>query len=692
MMNYGKSIVTSQDKTGISTVYGEEIRICGSEAAQKAIREFSKYGLISFSKEQNFKSTRYAFSFFKPVAKLRELYNLGDEVLILCCADTIGEFKSRTKDFIDYLLGTSTEYKNRLDKVTCFLLDECETIQEIIAADRRQNPDARLIVPFSYSELSAGLTEDALLDRLRSFLYERDLFGVATPLSSDSLFFGKDRTNTISELYGRYRQGEHGGVFGLRRIGKTSVLNLLKQRVRQDNGVAVFFDMSMLHHQRWNSLLHTIVLRIQEEYSFSDFEADSVCLPIDFELPNAASRYNEPKAPISFEEDMKSLYRALGNRRILLIFDEVEQIGFNTSPTEHWRSGNDALFFWQAIRAVYQMNPELFCFVIAGVNPKCIEISTINGTDNPIFNMLSSLYISLFDISDVKEMITSIGGHIGLKFQEEIFANMIDDYGGHPFLTRKVCSMINAEVLNENQQRPYTITKNRYKSQATRFQSELESVIQQILAVLEEYYPDEYELLKELALNGSDAFKRKLKRGDHSATHLIGYHLIVNEDNQFYFQIKAVESYIQDVYQYDRVLKTQEEKWSTVSIRRNRIEAKLRNLLKTQLQLGFGRKAKDRLLELVVSISKDEGQQKRMRAKGTLEEAMEELYLLQLGQLIQKEWQKYEPIFSDKRKFEMYLGVINEFRIDAHAKDLDEENLAILNYAFKFFEEPLEIR
>ena len=317
------SIVAPQDKIGISKINGQEIRICGSQVAKEAIQEFAKYGTISFSKDQPFKSSYFAYSFFKPVAKLRELYNLGDEILILCCSNTLQQFKSRTKDFIDYLLGSNTEYKNRLDKVTCFLLDECEDIQRIITEDRRQNPDARLIVPFSYSEISNGLSEEMLLNRLRSFLYERDLFGVASPLNSNSTFFGKDRTNSISELYGRYRQGEHGGVFGLRRIGKTSILNLLKQRVQQDNGVAVYFDMSMLHHQRWNSLLHSIIKRIEDEYAFSSLDADYLQLPKDFSLPEGASRYNEPKAPASFGEDMKMLYRALGNRRILLIFDEI---------------------------------------------------------------------------------------------------------------------------------------------------------------------------------------------------------------------------------------------------------------------------------------------------------------------------------------------------------------------------------
>jgi hypothetical protein len=634
------SIVTPQDTIGISRSYGQEIHIYGSQTVQAAIREFAKYGTITFSKEQLFKSTNYAYSFFKPVAKLRELYNLGDEMLILCCSNTLQEFKSRTKDFIDYLLGTSTEYKNRLDKVTCFLLDDCENIQQIITDDRRQNPDTRLIVPFSYAEFSNGLSEEMLLCRLRSFLYERDLFGVASPLNSDSTFFGKDRTNSISELYGKYRQGEHGGVFGLRRIGKTSILNLLKLRVRQDNGVAVYFDMSMLHHQRWNSLLHSIVERIENEYAYSNLEADIVQLPSGFTLPEAASRYNEPKAPISFGEDMRSLYHALGNRRILLIFDEIEQIGFTTSPTEHWKDGNDALYFWQVIRAVYQMNPELFSFVIAGVNPKCIEISTINGIDNPIFNMLTPLYISLFDIGDVKEMLTSIGGHIGLYFDEEVFAKMIDDYGGHPFLTRRVCSMINSEILKDGDERPFKVTKYRYSSRSEQFQSELESVIQQILAVLEEYYPDEYYLLKKLALDGSDAFKRELRRGDHSATHLIGYHLIKKEENTYYFQIKAVESYIRDVYRYDRVLQSIEEKWAQVSVRRNKIEDKLRSLIQVQLQSGFGKKAKEHLIELASRSSKDDNQIRRMNAKGALDEAIKELYLPQVGVIISKDWDK----------------------------------------------------
>ena len=80
-------------------------------------------------------------------------------------------------------------------------------------------------------------------------------------------YFWKDRTNIISELYARYKQGEAGGLFGLRRIGKTSILNLLKLRVDDSGGIAVYFDCSGLHHHRWNELLKYIIIDIVDQYA-----------------------------------------------------------------------------------------------------------------------------------------------------------------------------------------------------------------------------------------------------------------------------------------------------------------------------------------------------------------------------------------------------------------------------------------
>lgn len=320
------TLFSSNDITGIAYIKGAPLSIKGNQQVYTAIKALSKYGLITFSKEYIFKSTKYTFHFLKPISKLRQLYNLGDEVLILCANDGFAQFKSRTKDFLDFMLTTThSEYRNRLDKITCFLIDSYDNIADLVKQDRIDNPDTRLIVPFSYNELSNGITEDFLQSRMRLFLYERDLFGIASPLQNDNLFFGKDRTNIISELYGKYRQGEQGGLFGLRRIGKTSILNLLRLRVEQMGGVAVYFDCTKYHHLRWNSFLHQIINEIQERYSFLNRSEKHIALPKEFDLAlNPESRYIEDQASLSFEKDLKKLYEAFSSQRILLIFDEIE--------------------------------------------------------------------------------------------------------------------------------------------------------------------------------------------------------------------------------------------------------------------------------------------------------------------------------------------------------------------------------
>ena len=84
-MTQTSSIVTATDKVGIvkNGYNGTPIEICGTPQARAAITAFSKYGLVTFSRLQEFKSSRYSIHFFKPVDKLKQLYNLGDEMLIL---------------------------------------------------------------------------------------------------------------------------------------------------------------------------------------------------------------------------------------------------------------------------------------------------------------------------------------------------------------------------------------------------------------------------------------------------------------------------------------------------------------------------------------------------------------------------------------------------------------------------------
>lgn len=681
-----------REKTGIITKRSsnQEIQIKGGEKVRNAIKSLSRFGLITFSREQYFKGTHFTIHFIKPTSSLQNLYNLGNEVLILCCSDGMRDFKSRTKDFLDYLLTTTEEYRNRLDRVTCFLIDENEDICKIVQEDRLENPEARLIVPFYINELQEQINEDFLQNRMRDFLYERDLFGIASPLQNDMLFFGKDRSNVISELYGRYKHGEQGGLFGLRRIGKTSVLNLLRLKIEQDNGAAVYFDCSRYHHQKWNGFLRLIIETIHEQYFRNETGEDETCHKSNFQFDDINVRYSEEQASISFEKDMYSLYQDLGNKRILLIFDEIESISFTTSPSEHWSNGNDALFFWQTLRSIVQSKNEIFSFVIAGVNPKCVEINKINKFDNPIFGILRPIYMSLFDFEDIKNMVSSIGRHLGLAFEEEVYTKLVDDYGGHPFLTRQVCSRINCDLLEEKEIRPFLVRKYRYDKHSQEYQLAMTEIITQILGVLMDYYPVEFNLLKKLALDGRNSFKKELSSGEKSIQHLLGYCLIEEEGGEYFIRIKSIEQYLKSQYINDQTLNSQKDKRARLNIRRDTIETKLRNIIFYNLKQKYGTKAKEKLMDYIKGTTTDKIQEKKIRDV-SLKLAMEELYFSQLKNIMLKDWKDYQVNFNDKVKFEQFFDLINASRGPGdHSKTVSEEDELMYNIAFKYFEKCLE--
>jgi hypothetical protein len=66
------------------------------------------------------------------------------------------------------------------------------------------------------------------------------------------------------------------------------------------------------------------------------------------------SKYSEKFAASSFERDMKLIVASLGKKPALLIFDEIENISPSSASSDHWRTGNDFVYFWQTLRSVFQ--------------------------------------------------------------------------------------------------------------------------------------------------------------------------------------------------------------------------------------------------------------------------------------------------------------------------------------------------
>lgn len=175
----------------------------------------------------------------------------------------------------------------------------------------------------------------------------------------------------------------------------------------------------------------------------------------------------------------------------------------------------------------------------------------------------------------------------------------------------------------------------------------------------------------------------------------LGSNLMIGMEGElrmFYTLILFAEEHKTDEYKSSNSQSNEESKWLErlieINIRRNAIEKKLRSIVLnfirySSLQEKTQLVAKDRILAIIDSAKR--GQFANLHA----EQIMESNYMWSdLIKLIKKEWPLFERIFADQNEFSKHCDIIND-RPDAHAKQIDEADMAMYRRSLKWMEDIL---
>jgi len=100
---------------------------------------------------------------------------------------------------------------------------------------------------------------------------------------------------------------------------------------------------------------------------------------------------------------------------------------------------------------VHQSSNGKLTFGVTGVNPYIFNVPLVNEKDNPILLGVSPLYLTSLTEVAVREMVRTIGRYMGIEFEEEVYKWLFDQYGGHPFFVRKVCSLVYGKVRKKTE-------------------------------------------------------------------------------------------------------------------------------------------------------------------------------------------------------------------------------------------------
>ena len=318
-------------------------------------------------------------------------------------------------------------------------------------------------------------------------------------------FFG--RSELIQELVNRHRSSEHTGLFGLRKSGKTSIIYAIERHLKANNELFLSIDCESpsIHKLRWNELLRKIV------FEFKKIKKSK------FKINEEIERYNEINAADSFQCDMLRIYESKKRISTLIIFDEIERISPSTGSSRHWAKGEDFVYFWQTMRGFYQRHPAVYTYLLVGTNPSGIELSIIAKQENPLFASVPSQYVPCFSVVQVRQMVRKLGRFMGLKFDELIYAKLADDYGGHPFLIRQICSKIHQHCKGK---RPITVNKKLYEDVRKLSKIDTDQYLEMILQVLRDWYPNEYDMITFLAQGDEESFNEFAAEDSRYTKHL----------------------------------------------------------------------------------------------------------------------------------------------------------------------------
>jgi hypothetical protein len=284
------------------------------------------------------------------------------------------------------------------------------------------------IVPLDDSVIKIGQesrSEMLELDKALSRFFEedQDLYSIQHPISDRLNFFGREAI--AAKLIKQMELGKPTGVFGLRKIGKSSLLYYIRNQapfpvayidLQKSLDLPDIYDRILTSWMQALRVLHP------------DFRWDSPPLQNRTEPgPEFAQRSTE----LSHTLQRSNLPTRLG-----LIIDEIELI----VPDDRPESLARYLSFSRTIRGLVQEDGFL-SILVAGVSTAINSINRLGDQQSPFYQFFDVIYLGPLSREDTIQMVRNIGQQMGVSIDKDAADTIASASGGHPFLARKLCSL-----------------------------------------------------------------------------------------------------------------------------------------------------------------------------------------------------------------------------------------------------------
>jgi hypothetical protein len=293
-----------------------------------------------------------------------------------------------------------------------------------------------ILIALTHQRLRAALAESVCEMELNTVLTEYltenpDLFNQRNPVR-DEHYFGRNKDQQILLSYPN--QGQPLGIFALNKMGKTSFINNLAERMT-DRAVVVIDLQKVAKNARavYTSLVSGLVRDIGRKWHVDEF-------------PNL--RLTDQENPsgdlaVDFGHDLEELQQILARHtpepRFVIFIDEIDRLipGEDAELAAGFEGYGDLL---STLRGISQTGLPL-TFIVIGVQAHINRKAQLAGMENAGFSVFEEYFLPPLERDECDLMVSTIGRKMGLAFSEGALARIYWESGGHPFLARQLCSL-----------------------------------------------------------------------------------------------------------------------------------------------------------------------------------------------------------------------------------------------------------
>ena len=487
---------------------------------------------IAWVKEQDDMPERWAF-WLKLNPQLKQLFGTTREVLLYTVEHR--EFQARTVSQAAEILNS--ERPRLCEDFAIIFAADPKTPQYVAETSDKLNT---IFVGISLQEISwyAPIGPNNFLRFLQGRLFSKDLYWISTAITSPNAFFG--RRSLHAQMVEQLRQGSsHVGLFGLRKMGKTSLLFRIADSIKQGQD-AFIAHVDIQRIDSINPTAEYFLWSLGEALHDANHALRRITGLRLFGRFEIFSDVGDPKKVWElFDHDVKLILKT-SRRKLTFLLDEIELMSPHT-PGSQW--GDSFVRAWRLLRGIEQQHPGRLSYFVTGTNPSCIETNQLNKVENPAYNYFSKQYLPPLSDVECKELLTQLGSQVGLDWTPEALDRLIEHVGGHPFLLRAYGSTIHKALLPRLNVR--SVTKEVVEGNLQAFMGQVNSTLSQMIEVLNDNYPNEFYLLETLALGRIGEFRELAMAFPNDTLHLVGYGLIGSDFTSSSIEVEVLQTWMQ---------------------------------------------------------------------------------------------------------------------------------------------------